>query len=139
MGRPPLGEDEIRDKVLAYCGRYRVSPGPGGVPPFPSGKRETRQHREWLTVYRAVRRLEARSSTAASAVAGPDSICPVCALALKLEEAVSVRAAGRRAASWNTHRACADLLRLGQKAGPEAIGRLNDLLWPRRGSYSAKA
>ena len=37
MARPPLTEEQVRAKVLAYCERYGVSPGPEGLPPFPTG------------------------------------------------------------------------------------------------------
>jgi len=136
MGRPPLTDEQLRAKVLSYCERYGVSPVPeSGLPPFPSGQRETHQHRDWLTVYRALQRFEARSAATAAATAPSDSdtLCPVCALALKPENAVLVRAGGRRAASWNTHPACADLLRQAGKSGPAAVARLNGLLWPRSG------
>ena len=134
MARTPHTKEQVLAKVLAYCQRYRVSPGPQGLPPFPAGKRETRQHREWLTVYRALHRCEARSSAmAAAARSDSGALCPVCALALKPEDAVPVRAGGRRAAFRNAHAACADLLRLAEKAGPDAIARLTGLLWPRRG------
>jgi hypothetical protein len=126
MGRPPLTEDEVRDRVLAYCARYGVEPGPEGLPPFPSGKRESRQHREWLTVYRALQRSRQRVAAAttgssaglapgrAARAAGP---CPVCGL---------VRSSGR------LHAECAELARLAEKAGPEAVARLSAWLWPRR-------
>ena len=135
MGRPPLTDEQVRAKVITYCERHGVSLVPeNGLPPFPSGQRETPQHREWLTVYRALQRCEARSSaTAAAARSDSETLCPVCALALKPEDAVPVRPGGRRATSRNTHAACADLLRLAEKAGPEAIARLSGLLWPRRG------
>jgi hypothetical protein len=134
MGRPPLTVEQVRAKVVTYCERHGVSPVLEGLPPFPSGKRETRQHREWLSVYRALQRLEARSSaTAAAALSGSEARCPICALALApAEDAVPVRA-GRRAKSSNAHAACADLLRLADRAGPEVIARLTQLLWPRRG------
>jgi hypothetical protein len=134
MGRPPLTDEQVRAKVIAYCERYGVSPVPEGLPPFPTGQRETPQHREWLTVYRARQRCEARASaSAAPARSDSDALCPVCALALMPEDAVPVRPGGRRSASRNTHTACADLLRLAEKAGPDAIARLTGLLWPRRG------
>jgi len=133
MGRPPHTQEQVRAKAGAYCERYGVSPGPEGLPPFPSGKRETRQHREWLSVYRALQRLEARScATAAAALSGSEARCPICALALAPEDTVLVRA-GRRGRNSNAHAACADLLRLADKAGPEAVARLTELLWPRRG------
>ncbi len=45
---------------MAYCARYDVVPNSEGLPPFPSGKRETRQHREWIAVYKAHQRLVRR-------------------------------------------------------------------------------
>jgi hypothetical protein len=140
MGRPPLREDQVRDKVLAYCGRYGVSPGPEGLPPFPSGKRESRQHREWLTVYRALRRLRQRAAAdpAPSGVLAPGRLprdadaptCPVCALVVSAKEAVRLEAPAR-GSRGRLHPDCADLARLAEKAGPEAVARLSSWLWPR--------
>jgi hypothetical protein len=127
MGRPALTEEQVRDKVLAYCERYHVSPGPEGLPPFPSGKRETRQHREWLTVYRALQRLKARSSGAVDS----RGLCALCARAARADESVSARLPGRRALS-GLHPGCAELLRLAAEAGPVALSRLSGLLSPRR-------
>ena len=131
MGRPALTDDEVHDKVLAYCERYQVSPGPEGLPPFPAGQRETPQHREWLTVYRALQRLRARS--AARAPAGPRSEgCPVCTRAVSPDEGVTFSRAPRSRPE-RLHPACADLARLANEAGPEAVARLSGWLWPRRG------
>lgn len=133
MGRPALTEEQIRDKALHYCARYHVSPGPEGLPPFPAGKRETRQHREWLTVYRALRRLKARAAGSVPAETAAGGSCPICSRGVSPEEAVAFGRAGRRArASWRLHPACADLARLAEKAGPEAVARLSEWLWPRR-------
>ena len=135
MGRPPLTEEQVRAKVIAYCERYGVSPVPEGLAPFPSGKRETRQHREWLTVYRAQRRLKARASGAqvTTASSGPDTTCPLCARAVSSQEAVPFARAGRRQSFRHLHRACADLLRTAESVGPDTIARLSELLWPRHG------
>lgn len=126
MGRPPLTEDEVRDKVLAYCERYQVPPGPEGLPPFPSGRRETRQHREWLTVYRARQRLRAREAGPPDPPGGRS--CPLCSRAVGDHEAVAVETVGRKARAW-LHPACADLVRLARQAGPEAVARLSE--WTR--------
>jgi hypothetical protein len=56
-GRLPLTVQDLQDRVAAYCKRYDVAPGPDGLPPYPSGQRETAQHREWIAVYKAHRRL----------------------------------------------------------------------------------
>jgi len=135
MGRPPLSEDEVRDKVLAYCERYHVSPGPEGLPPFPSGKRETRQHREWLTVYRAhqrwLRRAANLSSSAGAAAA--DTACPICRRPLRSDLAV-VRAhrVGKTARPVGLHPTCAELARLAEIVGPEAVAGAAAFLWPGR-------
>ncbi len=127
----------MRDKVLAYCERYQVSPGPEGLPPFPSGRRETRQHREWLTVYRARQRLEARA--AGSLPAAPPgqptqafAVCPVCTRPLQKDLAVlrAHRAAGKTARPVALHPTCAELARLAEAVGPDALVALGAFLWP---------
>jgi len=133
MGRPPLTEHQVREKVLAYCARYAVSPGPEGLPPFPSGKRESRQHREWLTVYRAHQRSRRRAASP-PASSGAD-LCAVCALVLGPEDGVHLEPPGRRLrtrSAGRLHPECADLARLAETAGPDALVRLSAWLWPRR-------
>ena len=134
MGRPPLTEEQVRAKVLTYCERHGVSPVPEGLPPFPSGKRETRQHREWLTVYRAQQRLLARVAGGAPLVASsgdPEVTCALCTRPVSSEEAVPFARAGRRGRPWQLHAGCADLLRRAEGAGPDTVARLSELLWPR--------
>jgi hypothetical protein len=134
MGRPPLTEEQVRSKVLTYCERHGVSPVPEGLPPFPSGKRETRQHREWLTVYRARQRLLARVVGGAppTASSGDAEVsCPLCTRALNSEEAVPFARAGRRGRRWQLHAGCADLLCRAEDAGPDTVARLSEMLWPR--------
>jgi len=48
-----------------YCARYGVAANAEGLPPFPSGLRETPQHREWLTLYKAHQRLRRRGEPVA--------------------------------------------------------------------------
>ncbi len=130
MGRPALTEDEVRAKVTAYCEKYHVAAGPEGLPPFPSGKRETRQHREWLTVYRAHQRSRKRSLTASASAPGvlTGGCCPICARALPGD--VAVPCALHDSIPVSVHPACAELARLAEAAGPEALARLGRLLWP---------
>jgi hypothetical protein len=123
----------VREKVLAYCQRHGVSPGPAGLPPFPAGQRETPQHREWLTVYRALQRLKARSASMRTETPPPHGACPICARAVSPDDAVAFQRAGRRSRAEQLHAACAYLARLAEKAGPEAVARLSGWLWPRRG------
>ncbi len=59
-GRPRLTDDDLQARVRAYCKDFGASPGPKGLPPFPSGKRETRQHREWISLYKLWSRLGRR-------------------------------------------------------------------------------
>jgi hypothetical protein len=128
----------VRDKVDAYCERYGVSPGPEGLPPFPSGRRESLQHREWLTVYRALQRLKARSAGVAAEPAEipAEGSCPVCSRAVSPEDGVAFLR-GRQSRPEKLHTECAELVRLAQKAGPEAVARLSALLLPRRGRHAA--
>ena len=135
MARPALTDDQVRDKVLAYCERYDVSPGPAGLPPFPSGRRESLQHRDWLTVYRALQRLKARSAGNPVETAA-EGACPVCSRAVTPEDAVAFHRPGR-SRSDRLHQDCAELARLAEKAGPEAVARLSGWLWPRRGRRAA--
>jgi hypothetical protein len=133
VARTPLTEDQVRAKALAYCERYGVSPGPAGLPPFPAGHRETRQHREWLAVYRALQRAKARATSAA--VPSPSDgarACPICARAIGADDGVPVRPGGG-GHPLDLHRACADLVRLAETAGPDALARLSHFLWPRAG------
>lgn len=134
MGRPPLTEEQVRAKVLTYCERYGVSPVSEGLPPFPSGKRETRQHRDWLTVYRAQQRLLARVAGAAPLVASPgdaEVVCALCTRPVSSKEAVPFARAVGRGRPWQLHADCADLLRRAEGAGPDTVARLSGLLWPR--------
>jgi len=59
-GRPRLSPEELRERIDAYCSRYGGTVSPEGLPPFPTGRRETPQHREWIAVYKAHRRLARR-------------------------------------------------------------------------------
>ena len=134
-GRPPLGPEHLAAKVRAYCQRYGIaSAGPEALPPFPAGRRETRQHREWLTLYKAYQRLAQRAA-AESAPAddqGSSEPCPVCARDVRAPQATRHPMPSRAGREWLVHPACADLLRVAQEAGPDACARAAALLWPRK-------
>jgi len=135
MGRPPLTEDQVQAKVLAYCKRYDVSPGPQGLPPFPAGQRETRQHREWLTVYRALQRLERRAAGAAMAADARDAghlACPICARPIEADLAVPYAGRKKSPRAASLHPSCAEMARLAEALGPKALAALGPFLWPRR-------
>ena len=138
MARTPHTEEQVRAKVLAYCERYGISPGPEGAPPFPTGQRETRQHRDWLTVYRALQRLARRASASPPAPddSGPTSSrldCPICARDLERDLAVPyARRAARSTRPASLHPSCAELARLAETLGPAAVAGLGPFLWPGR-------
>jgi hypothetical protein len=133
MGRPPLTEEQVHDKVHAYCERYHVSPGPAGLPPFPTGKRETRQHREWLTVYRAHQRSRLRAAAVGAEAASSRLVCPICAQSLPRELAVPyARRAAGSARPASLHPACAELARLAETLGPTAVAGVGPFLWTNR-------
>ena len=143
-GRPPLTDEQLRAKIAAYCQRYGVSEGADGLPPFPSGQRETRQHREWLSVYKAQRRARQRAAAVdrspdAAAAVEPgqtrsrrhaqriSAACPVCDRPVRAGDGVALASAGAP-----LHARCAELVRLAQDLGPEGLARLGRLLWPDR-------
>lgn len=59
-GRPRLGPEVYAERLSAYCTRYGVAPSAEGLAPFPTGRRETPQHREWIALYKAHSRLARR-------------------------------------------------------------------------------
>jgi hypothetical protein len=131
VGRRPHTEVQVRAKVLTYCERYGVSPGPEGLPPFPTGKRETRQHREWLTVYRALQRSKARAASPVEPGELSTRACPVCSRDLEPDLAVPyARRAARSARPALLHPACAELARLAETLGPAAVEGLRRFLGP---------
>jgi hypothetical protein len=58
--------------------------------------------------------------------------CPICSGVVGSEDAVAFRRAGRRARPEPLHAECAELARLAERAGPEAVQRLGAWLWPSR-------
>lgn len=72
-GRPRLTEQDLLARIASYCERYGVVPGPSGLPPFPTGRRETPQHREWIAVYKAHNRLGRRGRGQCERCAAPAS------------------------------------------------------------------
>jgi hypothetical protein len=73
-GRPRLSPADYEERLASYCRRYGVSATVAGIPPFPAGRRETDQHREWLSLYKAHSRLYPPTK----AVAPSDGSCAVC-------------------------------------------------------------
>ena len=150
-GRPPITEDVLQVRISDYCARYGVAPNEKGLPPFPSGRRETRQHREWISLLKARSRLRRRigglcrrcdepaapgrifceehaPSSAETAAATSDARCLVCG-DLVAGSAVEHRREPR-SESVLVHRRCADVISLAQKAGPGLLDRVQQYLWP---------
>ncbi len=72
-GRTRLTQDDLNSRVASYCRRYGVEPTAEGLPPFPSGKRETAQHRQWLGLYKLHNRLGRRARGQCERCAAPVS------------------------------------------------------------------
>lgn len=59
-GRPRLTENDLKARARDYCKAYGASLNDQGLPAFPAGKRETPQHREWISLYKLWNRLGRR-------------------------------------------------------------------------------
>lgn len=118
-GRPRLTASDYESRLQAYCRRHGVSPTAAGIPPFPSGRRETDQHREWLALYKAHSRL-ARATPQAPA---PGGACGVCARVVEDGSGVGHRAS-------LLHPDCHALVALVEPLGPAGLDRLREYLWP---------
>ncbi len=91
-GRPRVTRAVLDARIADYCSRHEVEPTDSGLPPFPTGKRETAQHRKWLGLYKAHSRLVSHMYPEAERRATldrQDGRCPVCARDLDLEAAVN--------------------------------------------------
>jgi hypothetical protein len=131
-----LQPEALAARVDAYCRQYGVRADDDGIPPYPSGRRETRQHREWLALYKARRRLSERLAVAAldGKPAAAGTHCLLCERAVRMPDAVRLRPPppDGDGPPRVMHRACLSLLRAAREAGPAAVSRLGGLLWPAR-------
>jgi recombination endonuclease VII len=59
-GRKRLTQEDLDARIADYCRRHGVHPTAAGLPPFPAGRRETEEHREWLGIYKLKHRLGRR-------------------------------------------------------------------------------
>ena len=152
-GRPRVTEEALKARIDDYCARYDVAPNEKGLPPFPAGRRETRQHREWITLVKAHTRLRRRmgglcrrcdnpaapggilceehESLAAATNAPADSkaSCFVCGDGAA-GTAVQELQGDTRSTPELVHRGCADVIALTQRVGPELLDRVRQYLWP---------
>jgi hypothetical protein len=100
-----------------------------GLPPCPGGKRETSQHREWMALYKAHRRLASREPAAADLARTQELLsdqrgrCPVCRKALDLASARLDAPEPRHADPAVLHARCFELVALARSLGAEALER----------------
>lgn len=151
-----MSEDVLRERVDDYCARYKVEPNEKGLPPFPAGRRETRQHREWISLLKADTRLRRRigglcrrcsqpaapgrifcalheRSSADMAPATSNAVCLVCGQAVA-GAAVDQHRREPLAEPVVVHHSCAHVISLAQKVGPALLDRVRHYLWPERRS-----
>lgn len=133
-GRPRLTAEELRARLVDYSRRYDVAlRDDEALPPFPSGRRETAQHREWMTLYKAHRRLTGRtiSDTPGTAdlprrqelLTAQRGRCLVCRRSLELAEA-RVDAPTDKGSTQTpavVHPDCLRLVALARTLGPGAL------------------
>ena len=126
-GRPRLTPEDLRERLADYCSRYAVALNDQGLPPFPAGKRETAQHREWMSLYKAHRRLSDRGPASADLerhqelLAAQRARCVVCRKPLDLEDA---RLDAQTPDPAVLHASCLELVALARGVGPEALDRV---------------
>ena len=157
-GRPRLTPEAYEARLDAYCARYKVAPLATGIPPFPAGRRETAQHREWIALYKAKARLARREHGQCEKCKAPvtegsifceahrapvdgthtrailksqGSLCPICGQEIDLADALE-HSAGPGRLHVVLHRRCRGLATLAATFDPEAVGRLRSYLWPPR-------
>jgi hypothetical protein len=130
-GRPPVTPDVLSARVAAYCKRYAVTANDGGLPPFPAGKRETEQHREWMTLYKAHQRLSQRGPSTADVerrhelLAHQHGRCLVCRKPLDLDDSRldQPKANGNPQSPEPAvlHARCLELVNLARSLGGDAL------------------
>ena len=129
-GRPRLTPEEYATRVRAYCARYGVAGAPDGLPPFPKGRRETPQHREWMKLYKAHKRLHGASAGERKALLeAQGGICPICNKSVELSDSLDHGHESRRPPAL-LHQACNQLVVAAESLGPQVVDRVRDYLWP---------
>ena len=126
--------EALQERIDAYCARYGVRKRPSdGLPPYPAGERESRQHREWIVLFKAVSRFRKRqaalpsSPERAEALKAQKARCPICLAAVGPEDVV---ASTPGVAMTIVHPDCDQVLRTLLKLGPSGLERLRSLAWP---------
>jgi len=133
-GRPRLTTDQYQERLAAYCAQYGGVASAGDLPPFPTGRRETPQHRAWMALYKARRRLtdpavgskvERRRRELLAAQRGR---CPVCARDVSATDALDPADAAVPRALM--HHACGLAVALARRDGKVVLDRIRLYLWP---------
>ncbi len=125
-GRPRLTPEDLNARRADYCERYGAQLNDQGLPPFPAGQRETEQHREWMALYKAHRRLSERGTGSADLARRHELLvaqrgrCPVCDKRLDVNDA---RLNSHEADPAVLHAQCLQLLALGRILGADALAR----------------
>ena len=131
-GRPRLTSEQYQERLSAYCTQYCVTAGEGGLPPFPTGRRETEQHRAWMALYKARRRLSdpagPRERRRRELVAAQGGRCPVCGRDVAATEALDPADAAVPRALM--HHACSLAVALARRDGAAVLDRIRAYLWP---------
>jgi hypothetical protein len=131
-----MTEEQLQQRIDAYCAKWKVSVRKAdGLPPFPAGERETRKHRDWVVLYKAVSRFRQRraalpmSSERAAAMAAQDGRCPICLAELGADAEPFFRP-GSPASLTIVHAECDTCLRFLLRLGPSVLERLQSYAWP---------
>jgi hypothetical protein len=115
-----MTDEQVRDRIDAYCTRYGVKElNDEGFPAFPAGLRETKQHREWITLYKLFGRSRRRASLPDDEPKGPTTKASACRICLQ-----PVRPSG------TIHRRCAEVVDLIRDLGPSALDRIRAEAFP---------
>jgi hypothetical protein len=119
-GRPRLTPSDYEQRLRSYCERYGVTATAAGIPPFPTGRRETDQHREWMALYRVHSRLFQAAAARETVATGA---CPVCVRPVDGGASVPHRQSV-------LHPACHAVMSAVEPLGTAGLDRLRAYLWP---------
>lgn len=144
-GRPPLTEDALRERTAEYCRRYGVTDyNDAGVPAYPAGKRESRQHRDWVNLLKAWSRLRRRSGTphdadqVAAALRRQRALCPICARPVQAGDVIDEDPATGDILGI-LHPDCHQIVRVARKADAGLAERLAAYLAPGSAGPAARS
>jgi hypothetical protein len=133
-GRPALTEEILRERTSAYCKRYGVTDfNAAGLPAYPAGKRESRQHRDWVNLFKAWSRFRGRmpvpgrDAERAAVLRAQKGRCPICTSPVETTGVLDEdRQSGR--IYGLLHAECDRLVRLARAAGTGAVECLRSYL-----------